>query len=93
MWWSDNISHVYEVLGEGYRIWVLDSPLGLHSLLGNPSVLVQECGFGYDQACAIIAFESDIDIEHGIGVLTDGQKVIGVGYATDTEAFSEFATN
>ena len=93
MWWTDDVDHILEILGDRYSKDVLDSPPGLYRLLGCPSIDVQETGYGYDKPCAIIGFESEIDIEHGIGLLTDGKQIIGSGYRCDAGAFPEFATS
>ncbi|MCS7468283.1 hypothetical protein NZK35_16650 [Stieleria sp. ICT_E10.1] len=81
MWWHGDLEHVNEILENHARR--LDELEGLFPLLNGPSVLIQEIGYGFDAACAIIGFESLIDVEHGIGWLTDGNKILGTGYRSD----------
>ncbi|MEZ6130058.1 MAG: hypothetical protein R3C59_15345 [Planctomycetaceae bacterium] len=81
MWWHDDLDHVNEILNHhGAR---LAEPDDVFALLGGSSILVQEFGYGYDAPCAIIGFESPIDVEHGIGWLTDGARILGTGYRSD----------
>ena len=81
MWWHDDLSHVNEILANhAKRLAELED---IFTLLNGPSVLIQESGYGFDRACAIIGFESPIDIEHGLGWLTDGNQILGTGYRSD----------
>lgn len=35
----------------------------------------------------VFCFEAAFDIEHGVGILTDGSNIIGIGYAGDADRF------
>ncbi|MCP4710904.1 MAG: hypothetical protein GY869_19960, partial [Planctomycetes bacterium] len=50
----------------------LDAPKSLARLLGSPRIVVRESGYGYDKPLATICFEALFEIEHGIGILTNG---------------------
>lgn len=89
MWWHDEIDHVCEILDNRFSRGVLDTADGLYELLGDASLLIQGRGYGYDSPCAVIGFESPIDVEHGVGFLTDGAQIIGLGYRADPCAFEE----
>lgn len=93
MWWTDSLHHLQDILGDKYPEDILQSPTGLYQLLGDPSIDVGEFGYAFNRPCAIIGFESPLDVEHGIGLLTDGKQIIGCGYRSDASAFPEFATN
>lgn len=81
MWWHNDFDHVNEILDHhGTR---LTEPDDVFALLGGSSIFVQQLGYGYDASCAIIGFESPIDVEHGIGWLTDGARILGTGYRSD----------
>lgn len=86
MWWHDDMEHVLEILSGSSRL--LASVQDLPDLLGAPSILIQESGYGYDAACAIMGFESPIDEEHGIGFITDGETILGTGYRSDVSPFN-----
>ena len=85
MWWHDDIDYVQEILSDYSSS--LTTADDLYTLLSTPSIVVQETGYGYDNPCAIIGFESPIEEEHGIGLLTDGQKILGTGYRMGVEVF------
>lgn len=90
MWWHSNIDQVIEIIegqAKGPALTKLNHPDDLYSLLGKPSIRIQEFGYGYDRPCSVISFESAFEPEHGIGVLTDGSKVLGVGYEMDVSPF------
>ena len=81
MWWHDDLDHVNEIIAHEAKR--LDQLEDMFALLNGPSLFVQASGYGFDAACAIIGFESPIDFEHGVGWLTDGNRVLGTGYRSD----------
>lgn len=87
MWWRDGVDQILEILEKKDSPEILDGPEKLYDWMSVPSILAQARGMGYPHPCSIISFQSPIDEEHGIGILTDGQDVIGIGYQTDTCPF------
>ena len=81
MWWYGGIEQVNEILANHSKR--LEAQSDLYLLLERPSISIQESGYGYDGPCAIIEFESPIDVEHGVGWLTDGITILGTGYSCD----------
>ncbi|MEM8671501.1 MAG: hypothetical protein AAGG48_28535 [Planctomycetota bacterium] len=82
MWWHSALAKVNEKLaGESMK---LDDATDLFEILDGPSIFVQESGCDFDRACGIIEFHTPIDEEHGVGWLTDGNKILGTGYRNDT---------
>ena len=91
MWWHGDIDHVREIVASRfYRrpMNPLTGPADLRTLLGRPSIIVQQRGYGYDHPCAIIAFEALFEPEHGVGLLTDGRSILGTGYQVDVSPYS-----
>lgn len=87
MWWHGNLEMVCESLGKTLAENPIESPERLYGLLGNPSIYVQTSCYRYDAPCAEFGFASDIDPEHGVGIVTDGHKIIGIGYRATAGAF------
>lgn len=90
MWWHASIDHVREIVARQVNdpgLAKLEQAEDLHALLGSPRIRIQEFGYGYDRPCSVISFESVFEIEHGIGILTDGYNVLGVGYEMDVSPF------
>ncbi|MFT5191713.1 MAG: hypothetical protein ACI9DF_004530 [Verrucomicrobiales bacterium] len=58
--------------------------------------LLQFYGLGHKFDCTKagkplveLRFRSDIDMEHGIGALTDGESIFGLGYTNDFNLYQE----
>lgn len=93
MWWHGNMDQVLESVADDPKAPdKLGAVEDLYHHLGQPGILVQESGYGYDAPCAIIGFEASFDPEHGLGFLTDGDRIIGIGYRSDAGAFPEHET-
>ena len=92
MWWHDNLEQVCELsdLDAGDpNNGSINCEADLYQLLGAPSIFVQETGYGYPHPCAVICLEAPFEIEHGIGLLTDGEKILGTGYSMDVSPFED----
>lgn len=90
MWWHGDIDSIYEDLSEQkapLRNLKLDTPDSLTQLLGSPRIVIQESGYGYDKPLATICFEALFEIEHGLGILTNGNRIVGTGYQMDPSPF------
>jgi len=66
-----------------------DSPEVLYAWLRLASISGTESGPGYRRPMVQLKFDTAIDEEHGIGVLTDGISVLGIGYGDDASPFDE----
>lgn len=84
MWWHNSLDHVNEIIVDKGK---LENVSAFYDLLCCPTIKIAEYEGGYDSPCSIIGFDSPIDIEHGIGFLTDGEKVLGIGYKADPCVF------
>ena len=42
---------------------------------------------GYDKPIVELSFGAAFEEEHGVGILTDGAKIIGIGYSYDVTPF------
>jgi hypothetical protein len=90
MWWHGDIDSIYEDLSEetgSLRNLKIEKPETLTRLLGSPSITIRESGYGYKQPRATICFEALFETEHGIGILTDGTRILGTGYEMDVSPF------
>lgn len=90
MWWHGDIDSIYEDLSKetgSLRKLRIEKPDSLTKLLGSPSIMIREFGYGYKQPRATICFEALFEVEHGIGILTDGTRILGTGYEMDVSPF------
>jgi hypothetical protein len=86
MWWHGDLHTIREFMAMNSR--TKRPPRfaerdDLHSLLGNPSIEIAESIYLYEKPIATIRFDAMFDGEHGLGVLTDGNRVLGTGYQMD----------
>ena len=78
MWWYNDIATVCERLDCDSIETVED----LFPFLRFPLLYVGEFREP-GKPCVELSFDSLIDSEHGVGILTDGQKIMKIGYARD----------
>lgn len=86
-WWHGRLAEVAQVVGPERA---LRGPEDVPRLLRLDAVFVRraEPGMpGYDKPAAEVAFHAAFEEEHGIGVLTDGDAVLGIGHILDVVLF------
>ena len=59
----------------------------LFKVMDLKNISIAECSYFSDRPFATFHFDAAIDEEHGIGVLTDVSRVIGIGYSADPSPF------
>jgi hypothetical protein len=92
MWWHGDIQAVIEYTADetGKRMPTpLKVPADLERVLGDPIIDIRESVYGYDKPCAIISFSALFEPEHGVGILTDGVRILGTGDSTDVSLFEK----
>ena len=93
MWWHgdlDAIARSHQFVPGHREKGSLTGPDDLDVLLGDFSVNVLEEAHGYEKPCAVLCFEAPFEPEHGVGVLTDGDVVLGLGYQHEPSSFSAY---
>jgi hypothetical protein len=92
MWWHGDIQTVLDSMADecgGRRSTSLKVPDDLDRLLGEPGIWIYPSVCGCDKPCAVINFEAPFEPEHGVGILTDGVRILGTGYQTDVGPFEK----
>ena len=90
VWWHDELEQVLDIINEETsQPLALKSRDDLFRLLTPPDLRVQPYGYGFNKPCGIIGCESAIDIEHGVGWLTNGTRILGLGQRSDPSPFEE----
>lgn len=91
MWWHGDWPTIREMIRSGWKHAPppppLDSKDDLYSHLGNLRIYINDDNRNQLPGCARFAFDSAIDPEHGVGVLCDGRKILGVGYSYDSTPY------
>jgi hypothetical protein len=87
MWWHNDLEHV----GEAVKWMDLPSPNAADDLLAMMKlhqITVYKSVDGYPGPVAELSFSAPFEDEHGIGVLTDGESILGIGYSVDVAPFA-----
>lgn len=83
MWWHGDLATVHESIESSYGMgkpMPLNVKEDLFDIMSVTSVSIENEVYRYEKPCAIICFDTAIDPEHGLGILTDGTRILGVGY-------------
>jgi predicted DNA-binding WGR domain protein len=59
----------------------------LFKLMSCPTIAVHKEVDGYEKPIVELSFGAAFEEEHGVGILTDGAKIIGIGYSYDVTPF------
>lgn len=91
MWWHGDLNTVAENVSRAHRgkTQPLSTSDDLHSLLGASSVLIRDTMYLYEKPSATLMFQAAFDTEHGLGVLTDGNRIVGTGYQSSVGPYFE----
>jgi hypothetical protein len=86
MWWHGDLDQVVEAMDDAD----LPPPRGpddLLSILRLFQITVRKGAEGYDKPVVELCFSAPFEEEHNVGVLTDGEKVVGTGYHISVRPF------
>jgi hypothetical protein len=86
-WWHGCLEKVAKSIGPKR---VLRGPEDTTRLLKVDAVFIRSAYSGmpgYDKPAVEIAFRAAFEPEHGVGVLTDGVSILGIGYTLDVVLF------
>jgi len=84
MWWHGDLDQVAETMDA-------DEPPAdekeLLTLLQLSQVTVRKGVDGYEKPVIELSFHAPFEDEHGVGLLSDGVEIIGIGYSFDVTPF------
>ncbi|HJT33419.1 MAG TPA: hypothetical protein VJ783_15355 [Pirellulales bacterium] len=88
MWWHNDLAQVSEEM----KWWFpqprpLTGPDDLLAAMQLSSIVVRKSVYEYDEPIVELGFSAPFEDEHGVGVLTDGRSVLGIGYSCDVTPF------
>ena len=86
MWWHGGLPDFDQTFSEPFGSdlkRILQSRESVRCVIGEPRVCVVESVSGFERPCAKLSFSAAFDPEHGVGVLTDGNRILGIGYGYD----------
>ena len=89
MWWYGNLDEVNQVLTAELGTPVqLREQDGLLDIMIPTVIKVRKWVLGYNKPVAEVYFFAAFAHEHGVGILTDGEVVLGIGYSGEAEPFN-----
>ena len=86
MWWHNRLDEVTGA-AEDLGLSAPTKPADVAALLGLQGICIHREADGYNQPVAELQFAAAFEDEHGVGVLTDGINVPGIGYISDVRPF------
>jgi hypothetical protein len=96
MWWRGDLPNAYRGGNwasavhdslTGYELPVPTGPEDLKKVLEPKDLTIRRHPSLPEQWIAEFNFHAGFDVEHGVGVLTDGKRILGIGYASDASLF------
>jgi len=86
MWWHNHLDEVVGVV-EDVGLPAPAKADDLAALLLLQEIRIRRDVLDNEQPIAELSFAAAFEEEHGVGILTDGQSVLGTGYSADVTPF------
>ena len=86
MWWHGDMGQVEENIRYG-DCPKPKGPQDLLSVMRFTRLVIHESVYKYKAPIGEFTFAALFDEEHGVGILTDGEKIVGTGYAQEASPF------
>jgi hypothetical protein len=84
MWWHGDLEQVAQAM---HPKKPPTTPDDLLALMRVWRITVRKGVYGYDKPIVELSFDAAFEPEHGVGVLIDGQTVLGSGYSGEDTLF------
>lgn len=88
MWWHGDLDAVKEDLEES-----IESAEDLLTVLQLSQVIIRKGLPGYERPIIELSFHAAFEIEHGVGVLSDGDNILGTGYSFTVTPFKDLKSS
>ncbi len=89
MYWHDDLEQVAEGLEFEDDLAPPKKATDLFKLMSSPDIHVHKKVFYYDKPVVELSFAAAFEEEHGLGILTDANTIIGIGYSSDVTPFKK----
>ena len=83
MWWHGSIEEVMEDLEDKE----LKNENDIYSLMNLSKIWLREEFSTFNQPIIELAFNASFEVEHGVGILTDANTIIGTGYIVSASPY------
>jgi predicted DNA-binding WGR domain protein len=89
MYWHGDLDAVAEGLEFEDTLKPPKKAADLPRLMQLTNIAIQKRKRGQDKPLAELSFAAAFEEEHGVGVLTDGKTILGIGYSADVSPFKK----
>jgi hypothetical protein len=89
MYWHGDLDAVAEGLEFEDTLKPPRKAADLPRLMQLTNIAIQKRKHGQDKPLAELSFAAAFEEEHGVGVLTDGKTILGIGYSADVRPFKK----
>ena len=86
MWWHGDLATAFEQF-EQLQLPIPTSPEELKAVLEPKNLTIRRDFTPPKPWTGEFNFHAGFDVEHGVGVLTDGVEILGIGYSSDAMRF------
>lgn len=86
MWWHNHLDEVVGVV-EDVGLPAPAKADDLAALLLLQEIRIRRDVLDNEQPIAELSFAAAFEEEHGVGILTDGKNILGIGYSADVTPF------
>jgi len=83
MWWHGAIEEVGEDMPP------LNGPADLLKVMRLSQIAIRKQIHGYEGPVVEMSFAAAFEKEHGVGILTDGKTILGMGYQSSVSLFKD----
>jgi Domain of unknown function (DUF6985) len=86
MWWHNELAQVAEAM-KWYDFPPLKRRDDVLTVMELSSIVVRKSVYDDERPVVELSFSAAFEDEHGVGVLTDGRSILGIGYSHDVTPF------
>ncbi len=89
MYWHGDLGQVVQGMEDEGDLPPPKKAADLLKLIGHPGITVHKKVFYHDKPIVELSYAVAFEGEHGLGILTDGTAIIGIGYSSDVTPFKK----
>ncbi len=89
MYWHGDLEQVAQGMEDEGDLPPPKKAADLLKLIGHPGITVHKKVFYHDKPIVELSYAAAFEEEHGLGILTDGTAIIGIGYSSDVTPFKK----
>jgi hypothetical protein len=89
MYWHGDLDSLADGMEFEETLKPPKKPADVPRLMQLTNITIQKPRRGQDKPLAELSFAAAFEDEHGVGILTDGRTILGIGYSSDVSPFKK----